>query len=41
VLLNGATRKRTDELRKNYGGKFDLQRILDRLNRCKKKPIKK
>ena len=36
-----AARKRTDELRKNYGGKFDLQRILDHLNRGKKKPKKK
>jgi arylsulfatase A-like enzyme len=34
-------RKRTDELRESYGGKFDLQRILDHLNRGKKKPKKK
>ena len=36
-----AARKRTDELRESYGGKFDLQRILDHLNRGKKKPKKK
>ena len=33
-----AARKRTDELRDSYGGKFDLQRILDfRKNRGRKK----
>ena len=33
-----AARKRTDELRDSYGGKFDLQHILDfRKNRGRKK----
>ena len=36
-----AARKRCDELRDGYGGKFDLQRILDYKNRNRKKPKKK
>ena len=36
-----AARKRCDELRDDYGGKFDLQRILDYKNRNRKKPKKK
>jgi hypothetical protein len=35
-----AARKRCDELRDGYGGKFDLQRILDYKNR-KRRPKKK
>ena len=36
-----AARKRCDELRDGYGGKFDLQRILDYKNRNRKKPKRK
>jgi hypothetical protein len=35
-----AARKRCDELRDGYGGKFDLQRILDYKNRKRRPKMK-